>query len=302
MKRLGFRHFVVAVAALVVTLGVARRAEAFTHIVQPGESLAQIAARVYGDPKYETVLVGANALDVQGGSAIASGMRLEIPAPGHVKVTRETWSDLALTWLGDLRRADVLARANDAVSWVPPEVGRVVRVPAVVTHIAAEGDTMDRLARRYLADANKAWEIDAYNFRKPNTLRRGDVVLVPLADLTLTAAGRAEAERAEGARAEGDTGTHDAQRRADAELAKLLAHVSRGRYVDAVALGNRLLGGGQLIKAQVAAISRALLEAYVALEAPGAATAACEAWKSAAGADAHLDARTSSPKLRAACH
>src|SRR5665213_2851061 len=57
--------------------------QAFPHIVKPGESLAQIALRVYGDPKLEVVLAGANALASEGGSAPVAGMRLEIPAPRY---------------------------------------------------------------------------------------------------------------------------------------------------------------------------------------------------------------------------
>src|SRR6516162_11324328 len=83
------------------TILLSTRALAFPHVVEPGETLAQIAQRVYGDAKLETVLVGANALDSQGGTIIARGMRLEVPAPGHHTVVQgETWADLALLWLG----------------------------------------------------------------------------------------------------------------------------------------------------------------------------------------------------------
>ena len=100
-----------ALLATALTLSWARPARAFTHMVLPGETLAQIAARVYGDPKLEYVLVGANALDVAGGSAIVPGMRLEIPAPAyHHVMPNETWYELALAWLGDTKRADVLAK------------------------------------------------------------------------------------------------------------------------------------------------------------------------------------------------
>ncbi|HEY5145369.1 MAG TPA: LysM domain-containing protein, partial [Polyangiaceae bacterium] len=58
------------------TLAASAPAAAFTHIVKPGETLALIAERIYGEPKREVVLVGANALDVQGGTVIVPGMRL----------------------------------------------------------------------------------------------------------------------------------------------------------------------------------------------------------------------------------
>src|SRR5260370_19768273 len=95
----------------------------YSHIVKPGETLAQIADRVYGDAKLETVLVGANALDAQGGTVIAPGMHLDIPAPGHHTVMQgDTWAELALSWLGtgDPARTELLARANKGVPWAPP--------------------------------------------------------------------------------------------------------------------------------------------------------------------------------------
>ena len=69
---------------------------AFTHVVSQGETLAQIAIKFYGTPRFETALVGANALDSHGGSAIVAGQPLEIPAPSHHRVEQnETWAELA---------------------------------------------------------------------------------------------------------------------------------------------------------------------------------------------------------------
>ena len=59
-------------------------------------------------------------------------------------------------------------------------------------------------------------------------------------------------------------------------------------------------GGGALTHPQLATIHRALLEAYVAIDARAAAAAACEAWKSN-DPGAVLDPVRVSPKIRAAC-
>lgn len=290
-------------AMLAAGLLVPQDASAFTHVVSQGETLAQIAMRVYGTPRFETAIASANALDVHGGSVIVPGQPLEIPAPSHHRVTEgETWFELARVHLGDARRAEVLARHNGAVSWVPPSSGQEVEVPAVFGHIAGEGETMASLTQRYFGDINRTWELDAYNHRKgEQKLMRGDIVLVPLLDLTLTREGKEEAARAaDRARSEGGGQAFEAQRKGEAELPPLLADVRAGRYVDAVARGNRLLGGSELTKPQLATIHRALLEAYVALEIPGMAAAACQSWKTHAG-EVRLDARTTSPKIRAAC-
>src|SRR5579871_4501301 len=116
------RRFVPAALGLVVALS-GTKAAAFAHVIRPGETLAQIAERVYGDAELERVLVGANALDAQGGTVIVPGMRLEVPAPGQHTVSQgEMWADLALLWLGtnDMARTELLAHANKGVPWIPP--------------------------------------------------------------------------------------------------------------------------------------------------------------------------------------
>ncbi len=279
-------------------------ASAFTHVVSRGETLAQIAIRFYGTPRFETALVGANALDSHGASAIVAGQPLEIPAPSHHRVDQnETWADLARIHLGDARRAETLARANGAVSWVAPAAGQEIEVPAVVAVIAAEGETVPQLAGRYLGDLNKGWEIDGYNGRKGDQkLLRGDVILVPLLDIALTEEGKKAARvAAERIRTEGSGRAYEAQRRAEADIPPLLADVRAGRYVDAVAKGNRLLGSGDLTKPQLSTIHRALVDAYVAVEAHGLAAGACAAWRANAGEAAHLDPKLVSPKVRLAC-
>ena len=279
-------------------------ASAFGHVVSQGETLAQIAIRFYGSPRFESAIAGANALDAHGGSAIVAGQPLEIPAPAHHRVKEgETWFVLARIFLGDTRRADTLARANGAVAWVPPVPNQEISIPAVVAHIAAEHETMPALAQRYLGDVNKSWELDVYNGRDgKQKLLRGDVILVPLVDLSLTEEGKTAARAAaERTRTEGGGQAYEAQRRAEADIPPLLADVRAGRYVDAVAKGNRLLGSGELTRPQLASIHRALLEAYVALDAPGLAAGACSAWKASSDGEVRLDARSVSPKIRAAC-
>ena len=70
-----------------------------------------MAIKFYGSARFETALVGANALDAHGGSAIVAGQPLEIPAPSHHRVEQnETWAELARIYLGDAKRAETLAR------------------------------------------------------------------------------------------------------------------------------------------------------------------------------------------------
>jgi LysM repeat protein len=284
---------------------VASDASAFTHVVSQGETLAQIAIRFYGTPRFETALVGANTLDAHGGSVIVSGEQLEIPAPSHHRVEQdETWAELARIYLGDAKRAETLARANGGVSWVQPSTGQEIEVPAVIAHITADGETSGQLAQRYFGDVNRAWELDAYNGRKSDQkLESGEIVLVPLLDVTLTEEGKKAARTAaERTQTEGGGQAYVAQRKAEADIPPLLADVRAGRYVDAVAKGNRLLGSGELTKPQLRAIDWALVDAYVALEAHGLAASACASWRaSSSPTEMNLDPRIVSPKIRAAC-
>ena len=82
-------------------------------------------------------------------------------------------------------------------------------------------------------------------------------------------------------RIEGRGAPHELQKRADVELPALLADVRGGRWVDAVGRGNRALALGELTCQQQATVHRALLEAYVALDAVGLAAAECTAWRGA---------------------
>jgi LysM repeat protein len=291
------------VALGAVAVAASSDAGAFQHIVKPGETLAQVAERVYGAAKLETVLVGANALDVQGGTVITPGMRLEVPAPGHHTVMQgETWADLALSWLGtgDMARNEVLAHANKGVPWVPPVEGQEIEIPAVVTYIPGDGETINGVAQRFWGDGARGWELNSYNRRDGVSVRRGEVVLVPMPGLRLSEAGRAEARAA--AERDGASGgmVLEQQRKADAELPQLLADVRYGRYAEAVARGNRLLGGAALTHPQLAVVHRALVEAYVAIDARAPAAAACAAWRSNEPGMV-LDPVRVSPKIRAAC-
>ncbi len=291
-----------ALGALTAAVLTASDAGAFVHIVRPSETLAQIAQRMYGDPKKELLIADANALDVQGGSVIVPGMRLEIPACTYHRVLeRETWPSIARDELGDATRADELARINDAVPWIAPSPEQEVKIPYVLTHIAAESETTSRLAYRYLGDANKGWTLDAFNGRKEWKLVRGDVVLVPISTVDLTEVGKREAAQADvRAHSQAAGASLELQRKVDGELPLLQGDVRAGRWVEAIARGARLLGMTDLSKAQLATIHRAMLEAYVALDAHGPAQAACAEWLKNEPRPV-LDPMMVSPKIRAAC-
>jgi LysM repeat protein len=292
-----------ALAACLLCLSSALDARAFTHIVQKGETLAQIAERTYGRIQFEKILVAANALDAQGGSPIVPGQRLEVPALGHQRVTSgDTWASLAKQLLGDPDRATVLAQANDTMPWIPPAEGAEIVVPYNLRYLAAQNDTIVSIHVKFInAEKEKAWLLDQYNHLKGQPVHRGDVILIPLSSLPLTEAGKAEAALEEAAvRTQAAGQARDAQRRVDAEMPTLLSDVRGGRYADAVTRGVRMLSLGDLTRPQLGIIHRQLTEAYVALEAPGLAAASCALWREN-DKKAKLDQVALSPKIVAAC-
>jgi LysM repeat protein len=302
MPRIRYR-LLAALFATALAL-VAANARAFTHVVQKNETLAQIAERTYGRIQYEKILVAANALDAHGGSSIVPGQRLEIPAVGYYRVTAgETWASLATQLLGDgdVARATVFAQANDTMPWIPPSDGAEIIVPYNMRYVITQADTIVSIAMRFIGDKEKAWMLDQYNHLKGQPLRRGDVVLVPLVNLPLTDAGKAEAATSEAAvRSQAAGATREAQRKADAQIPVLLSDTRGGRYVDALTRGVKMLALGDLTKQQVGIIHRQLTEAYVALDAQGLAASSCATWR-ANDPKARLDPLVLSPKILAAC-
>jgi hypothetical protein len=279
-------------------------ARAFPHVVRKGETLAAISKAVYGRTDLEHVLVGANALDAQGGSAIAPGMRLEIPTLAHARAALgDTWQALADRYLGDAKHAAVLAETNGSHPWLLPDAGAVIVVPYVLRHFAATDETIFDLAERYLGDKMLAWQLVVFNDLKKNDIKRGDVVLIPLKNLPLTAEGEAAAlgERA-GLGPLGARGARilERQRRIEAQLPALAKAVDDGRFIEAIGLGNRLLGMGDATRSQLARLGKLLSTAYVAVDATGAAIESCRLYLENANV-VHLEPETTSPKLRAVC-
>lgn len=288
-----------SLGALVAALCCSGVAGAFPHVVKKGETLASIAEIVYGKPSYERVLVSANALEQ---ATTAVGMRLEIPANARRRVAAgETWASLAAELLGDPERADVLSIANDSSPWLAPPEGTEIVVPYNLRVEIGQGDTLVTIALRYLGKREHAWVLDRYNGLKGRQPKQGELVLVPLSDLRLTDEGKARALAATAfTRTEATGSAREAQRKVEQELPALFADVNAGRYVDAVTRGNRMLTYGELGKAQVAQISRQLLEAYVALGARGHASQACRALVETSP-ELSFDPVYVSPKIIAAC-
>lgn len=278
-------------------------ANAFAHIVQPGETLASISERFYGKIQNETLLVVANGLDQQGGIPIVPGMRLEVPAVSYTRISeRRAWKDLALEFLGGEHRAHVLAEANDSKAWLFPELDAEIIIPYNLRFVATGNETIVGLAYRFLGDRQLAWQLDQYNARGGRRLEKGDVVLLPLANVLLTEEGKLAAKRdIELGHKQTQGATLDAQRQVERQLPELLADLRAARYAEAVELGTRFLATGDLTQPQLARIHRHLLEAFAALGVLSRAAESCTQWFKF-DKSAKLDPVMMSPKLVAACN
>lgn len=274
---------------------------AFPLVVQPGDTLAGIAQRVYGRVEYEGLLVSANGLEPHGGIPIVPGLRLEVPALAHRRVAPgDTWPALATACLGSPARAPVLAFANDSKPWLAPTENAEIVIPYNLRFVAEGGENVMDVAERFLGDKKHGWMVAGYNGIDEMVLEAGQLLLIPLSELRLTSEGQRLARLAlEGWGALGGERRAE-QAAAAAELPALLADVRGGRYAEAVARGVGLLVGSSLTTPQRASVQRQLLEAYAALGAFGRAADACREWRKAAPR-APLDPVLMSPKLVAAC-
>jgi LysM repeat protein len=299
MRRASLFSAAFLAAALLASLDAApARADfpGFVHVVREGETLASIAQRYYGDPRRETVLVAENGLEAEGGAAIVVGMRLTVPQVAYHRVMAgETWASIAERYFGTATRAFAIQGANPTIEGAQPTEGAELLIPYPLRHVASQRDTLNHVAQDYYGDIAEARTLRRFNGLRTTRLSRGQVILVPLSDLVLSEEGRRLVEESTGSAPAGGE-VRALQERIALELPTLGEAIGQGHYTEAVAIGNRLLGAGELTGNQVVTIERALAVAYVALGRADLATAAfVEALRHQP--DLELDTRRTSPTV-----
>jgi len=296
----GVRRF--ALGAFVCLVMGASTSAAFPYVAQPGDTLAALAKRLYGRMQNERIISTANSLDGSKTRGLTPGMILEIPALSYHQVQEgETWKSLASEHLGSDKRGILLAQVNGHKPWVQPELGQLIALPYNLSWIASGEESLATLAYRFLGSTKYAYRLVQYNDLGDRDLERGNVLLLPLSELPLTDEGRRAAENAAAQLSHQARGAHfEKQRASHAETVKLSEDIRGGRYISAVARGTELLSAGRLSRPGSAKVHRALLEAYVALDARGLARASCDSLLSLAP-ETRFDALTNSPKILRLC-
>lgn len=279
------------------TAHAAAQEQAYVHIVRAGETLASIAQAYYGDPRRDQVLIRANGL-AEGEPG--TGTRLVVPTMRYHRVTSgETWRTIAEHYYGDPNRAVALLKANHAKASEQPEEGAQLLIPYPLRHFAHASESLASVAEHYYGNRDDVRLLRTFNGGH-SKVSRGQTILVPLYDLTLSRAGLERVQLGSGPKGGSDS---EETRRIQTEVARDIPRVreavSTGRFVEALALGNQLLGRGQLTGNQEISIQRELATAYVALSRDDLAVSAF-ARALEKQPDLELDSVRTSPRVLAA--
>lgn len=269
------------------------------HVVREGETLATIAQSYYGETRREMVLAMENGLPAPPEALVVTGQRLIIPRAVFHQVRRsENWLALSIRYYGTGERSAVLYEANRQYGdSTAPREGAEIVVPYPLRYTARDRASLSSVATEFLGRESEVRVLRRFNGLRSSVSRldRGQTILVPMAELTFSDPGRELASSLSSCVDRGGA-IRQLQERIEAQLPELAQHLAEGRYMEAVALGNQMLGTTDLSGNQTVSIERSLGVAYVAL---GRADLATRAFRNALSfqPDLELDSRRTSPAV-----
>jgi hypothetical protein len=261
MKR--FQYITLPVLLLVCFY--ASAAMAWIHVARDGETLEQLSNYYYGTPDKAIIIRAANGFMHPDDGSVLQGERIEIPGVTYHQVTdNEDWYSLANRYLGSSSRAKFLAELNGRDAETSVASGQIVKIPYQLLYIFAPDETIKSVTRLFLGNKHSPRWLQAYNLKKKKKYGRGDALLIPLIDVEYTEAARKEIELRDKKKISQED--EDAQIKAVAQITRLRESYSKGKYLEIIVVGQKLLGNKRLTNPQKIGVYQYLAFAYVAFD------------------------------------
>ncbi len=240
-------------------------AMAWIHVARDGETLEQLSNYYYGTPDKAIIIRAANGFMHPDDGSVLQGERIEIPGVTYHQVTdNEDWYSLANRYLGSSSRAKFLAELNGRDAETSVASGQIVKIPYQLLYIFAPDETIKSVTKLFLGNKHSPRWLQAYNLKKKKKYGRGDALLIPLIDVEYTEAARKEIELRDKKKISQED--EDAQIKAVAQITRLRESYSKGKYLEIIVIGQKLLGNKRLTNPQKIGVYQYLAFAYVAFD------------------------------------
>jgi hypothetical protein len=184
------RHRLVALCALLCTMGLATSAEAksFQRKLAKGDSIEKLAKSFYGTEESAVYIRLASGLEPFGNKKAKPGTVVTIPTSWTYRIQKDdTWKALGRDYLGRAKRGRVLARYNHKKPSSPPPAGHLITIPAQATFRPKRTRSVAWLVKKLLPRKaprklriKLAKLIVAYNSLRRPRVRKGRKATVPL--------------------------------------------------------------------------------------------------------------------------
>ena len=251
---------------IAVLLGiVSLQLNAHTHVAKTDETLQMLARYYYGTPDIDMVIRAANGCLHPDDGSLMNGEHVNVPGViYHRAKAGEDWYGIAAQYLGTTRRGKFLAELNGSHPDSLLDAGRIIKVPYQLLYILAPNETLKSVAKMFLGPAFTEEWLQDYNLRRKKKYGDGDALLVPLLNIEFPP----EAREAIDQKQDIEASEQDRllQQEATQRIAKIRAAYESGKYIEAIAIAQQLLGTGRLANPQKVGIYRYLAFSYAAFD------------------------------------
>lgn len=174
-----------ALLALVVLTRIAAAqpdANVMSYRVQKGDSLDLIAAELYANRDDAVFIMAENKMPKP--RKLNPGERLRIPITRDIRTEKgDSFESLAKKYLGDEKRAGVLADYNHRSIEDSLATGTELTIPFRITHTATATESLASISTTYFGNAKHADEIAKWNGLDKTSIEKGEQVEVPVLDV-----------------------------------------------------------------------------------------------------------------------